>query len=117
MGAASVRRVLTVGGMQRVAYDSVTKNWQGNIDDLYRFEQGRTPLRPGARDTATVVRGFTNDSANGLRRQSAFGTNDGRQSAGVRYPDRRVTILILTNDAAADARGLSERIAEKLLRK
>ena len=116
-GAASVRRVLTVGGMQRVAYDSLTRSWQGNIDDLYRFEQGRTALRPGARDTATAVRGFTTETVNGLRRQSAYGTSDGHTSAWVRYPERRTTILVLTKDNAADAKGISQRIADKLFGK
>jgi hypothetical protein len=116
-GAASVRRVLTMGGMQRVAYDSVTKSWQGNIDDLYRFEQGRTALRPGARDTTTALRGFTTETANGLRRQSAYGTNDGHTSAWVRYPERRTTILVLTKDNTADAKGMAQRIADKLFSK
>ncbi|MEO7363386.1 MAG: Type 1 glutamine amidotransferase-like domain-containing protein [Gemmatimonadaceae bacterium] len=117
MGAASVRRVLTIGGMQRVAYDSVTKSWQGSIDDLYRFEQGRTALRPGARDTSTVVRGFTTETVNGLRRQSAYGTSDGHTSAWVRYPESRTTILLLTKDSSVDAKGISQRIADKLFSK
>lgn len=116
-GAASVRRVLTTGGMQRVAYDSVTKSWQGNVDDLYRFEQGRTALRPGVRDTATVVRGFTTETANGLRRHVAFGTGDGRVSAWVRYPERRTTIIVLTKDSAANAKDITERIAQRLFGK
>jgi hypothetical protein len=33
----------------------------------------------------------------------------------VRLPDRRATILILTNDGAADARGLAQRLADRLL--
>jgi hypothetical protein len=74
VGAASVRRVLAIGGMQRVAYDSATRSWSGNVDDLYRFEQGRAALRPGAPDTAAVVRGFVTDTVRGLRRQAAFGT-------------------------------------------
>lgn len=114
IGAASIRRVLTIGGMQRVLYDSITKSWQGNVDDLYRFEQGRTALRPGVRDTATVIRGFVTETVNGMRRHSAFGTNDGTRSAWVRYPERRTTILVLTNDATADAKGLSQRIADRL---
>lgn len=114
IGAAAVRRALSTGGMQRVAYDSVTKGWSGNVDDLYRFEQGRASLRPGARDTSTVLRGFTMDTANGLRRQSAYGAEGGRRSVWLRYPERRTTIIILTNDLAADARSMSDRIAAKL---
>jgi hypothetical protein len=32
----------------------------------------------------------------------------------MRYPDKRTTILILTNDDRADARGMASKIAEKL---
>ncbi|MEO7999442.1 MAG: hypothetical protein ABI852_18470, partial [Gemmatimonadaceae bacterium] len=117
MDAAAIRRVTSVGGMQRVAYDSVARIWKGDVDDLYRFEQGRTALRPGAKDTSTVLRGFTTDTDNGLRRQSAFGIPDGHRSAWIRYPERRTTILILTNDDAADAKALSQRIAGKLFSK
>jgi hypothetical protein len=114
IGPASRRRVLTTGGMQRVTYDSTSGTWQGNVDDLYRFEQGRTALRPGVPDTATVVRGFATDTVRGLRRQSAFGSADGRRAAWIRYPERRTTILILTSDDAADARGMAQRIADRL---
>jgi cyanophycinase len=114
VGAASVRRVRGIGGMQRVTYDSVSRSWQGNVDDLYRFEQGRTALRPGAADTVTVVRGFATDTVRGMRRQSVFGTADGRRAAWVRYPERRTTILILTSDDAADAKGIAQRIADRL---
>lgn len=115
--AAAVRRVTAVGGMQRVAFDSTTGQWSGNVDDLYRFEQGRTNLRPGTRDTSTVIRGFKTDTVNGLRRQFVFGTRDGKRAAWVRYPERRTTILILTKDDDADAKGISERIAGKLFSK
>jgi hypothetical protein len=114
VSAASVRRVLAAGGMQRVTYDSASRRWSGNVDDLYRFEQGRTALRPGMRDTATVVRGFVTDTVNGLRRQAVFGTSDGRRAAWVRYPERRTTILVLTSDDAADARAITQRIADRL---
>jgi hypothetical protein len=102
------------GGMQRVTYDTTSRTWHGNVDDLYRFEQGRTALRPGVPDTATVVRGFATDTVRGLRRQSVFGAADGRRAAWVRYPDRRTTILVLTGDDAADARGMAQRLADRL---
>ncbi len=111
---AAVRRALTTGGMQRVTYDTTTKQWRGNVDDLYRFEQGRSSLQPGMRDTSTVVRGFVTDTAFGMRRQSAYGVADGRRSAWVRYPERRGTIIVLTNDDSADAKAMATRIAAKL---
>ena len=42
LSAASVRRVTAMGGTQRLAYDSTTKLWTGNVDDLYRFDQARS---------------------------------------------------------------------------
>ena len=110
----SVRRVLGTGGMQRVTYDSASRSWSGNVDDLYRFELGRTALRPGARDTATVVRGFALDTVSGMRRHAVYGTPDGRRAAWVRWPDRRATVIVLTSDDAFDARGAAQRIAERL---
>ena len=109
-----MRRALTTGGMQRVTYDTATKRWSGNVDDLYRFEQGRSALQPGMRDTSTVVRGFVTDTMFGMRRQSAYGVADGRRSAWVRYTERRGTIIVLTNDDSADAKSMAARIAAKL---
>ena len=102
--------------MPPVAFDSAARAWSGNVDDLYRYELGRTALRPGAPDTTTVVKGFALDTVNGMRRHAAYGTPDGRRAAWVRWPDRRATILILTNDDAFDARGAAQRIADRLLR-
>ena len=116
-GAAAVRRVLTTGGMQRVVYDSLTKTWQGNVDDLYRFEQGRTALRPGARDTIDRAARFYD--GNGEWNASSVGVRHERWSHQrvVRYPERRTTILVLTKDNTADAKGMAERIANKLFSK
>lgn len=98
IGAASVRRALGVGGMQRVTYDSATKAWNGSVDDLYRFEQGRTMVRPALRATPLA----------------AYGTPDGKRAAWVRIPDKKATIIILTGDDNADAKGIASRIAERL---
>lgn len=96
LDAASVRRVATTGGMQRVTYDASAQAWRGNVDDLYRFSlmwEGRRP--PGVGD-------------------AVYGTPEGRQAAWVRDPSRRLTVIILTSDAAFDARGAATRIVEKL---
>ena len=106
--AASVRRVTGVGGAQRLAYDSTTKRWSGTVDDLYRFDQGRSA------QTAEPT-GFRVDTERGEVVQRVFGRDDGRRSAWVRYPGRKTTIIILTNDETFDARSAAERIANRLL--
>ncbi len=111
ISAASVRRVATMGGMQRMAYDSVNRNWSGNVDDLYRFEQAR--MAPNAPVNARA-RGFTVGSDQGEVTHTVYGTSDGRRAAWVRYPARRVAILMLTTDDAFDAKSAASRIADRL---
>jgi cyanophycinase len=113
--AASVRRVLTTGGAQRLQYDSTAKAWRGNVDDLYRFELGRFVVAPGARDTNSVPAVFTRDTDHGTTRYAVYGTTDGKQAAWVRYPEKRTVMLILTGDPQADARGLAQQLADRLL--
>jgi cyanophycinase len=113
--AASVRRAQAIGGMQRARYDSVSGEWTANVDDLYRFELGRFPVRPGARDTVVPPGAFTVDSSLGRPRHAVFGTDDGMRGAWVRFPSERLVILLLTNDATADARAMTQRLSERLL--
>lgn len=109
--AASVRRVTAIGGMQRARYDTVTGSWTANVDDLYRFELGRFGARAGTRDTMPLPPAFTVDTVGGRLRHSAFAGPNGTRAAWVRYPAQRVVVLVLTNDTAADARGLADRLA------
>jgi hypothetical protein len=78
------------------------------VDDLYRFDQGRSA------QTAEPT-GFRVDTERDEVVQRVFGRDDGRRSAWVRYPGRRTTIIILTNDETFDARSAAERIANRLL--
>ncbi len=113
--AASVRRAQGIGGMQRAQYDTVSTRWIANVDDLYRFELGRFPVRPGARDTVTPPAAFTVDTALGRVRHAVYGTDDGMRGAWVRFPSERVVILLLTNDPTADAAAMTQRLSERLL--
>jgi cyanophycinase len=113
--AANVRRVLTLGGAQRLQYDSTTRSWKGSVDDLYRVEQGRFVVAPGARDTNSVPSVFARETDRGLARYSLYGTSNGQQAAWVRYPERRTVILILTGDPSADAKGIAQKLADRLL--
>jgi cyanophycinase len=113
--AASVRRAQGIGGMQRAQYDTVSTRWIANVDDLYRFELGRFPVRPGARDTVTPPAAFTVDTVLGRVRHAVYGTDDGMRGAWVRFPSERVVILLLTNDPTADAAAMTQRLSERLL--
>jgi cyanophycinase len=111
----SVRRVQAIGGMQRARYDSVSGVWTANVDDLYRFELGRFMVRPGARDTNTPPAPFNVDTVGGRVRHAVYGTEDGTRAAWVRFPAERLVIMVLSNDNTADARGMAQQIAERVL--
>jgi cyanophycinase len=106
--AASVRRVTAMGGTQRLAYDSTTKLWTGNVDDLYRFDQAR-------RAQNAEPKGLWTDVVRGDVMQVVYGISERRRSAWVRFPGRKTTVIVLTNDDRFDAMSAAERIADRLL--
>jgi CubicO group peptidase (beta-lactamase class C family) len=122
------QRVFTPVGMHRTTVDSSTARFRSNVDELYRLELGLTYTKAMTEEGTTSIftpvgggasgaaLGWTVDTFNGTTRQSAFATPDGKRAAFVRFPERKATIIILTNDPAADARGMADRIASRLLR-
>jgi len=113
---AAVRRVATLGGAQRLQYDTASKSWRGAVDDLYRVELGRFVVAPGAPDTNRVPSVFTRVDEAGRAGYAVYGTPDGKQAAWVRYPAQRTVVLVVTGDPQADARGLARQLADRLLR-
>jgi cyanophycinase len=118
-------RIGTPVGMQKTVADS-TGAIMSNADALYRFEQGLRSNRnfvevSGVNIFAPVnagnALGWRVDSYKGAPRQAAYGTGDGKRSAYVRLPEQDAAIIILTNDDNADARGMAEQIADKLIGK
>jgi len=113
---AAIRRVQSIGGMQRARFDSASRTWAVSLDDLYRFEQGRFVVPPGGRDTITPPAAFTVSTEGGRVRHAAFGRPDGRQAAWLRYPAQRVVVMVLTGDPTANAGALAQQLADRLLR-
>ncbi len=72
-------------------------------------------MRPGAPDTNTPPSAFTVETVGGRVRHTVYGTDDGMRSAWVRFPGERLVILVLTNDATADARAMAQRLADRVL--
>ncbi len=93
-----------------------------SVDELYRFSLGTESVRTFRSDTTSVnppldyTLGWNADRVRGLTLLSAYGTSDGKRNAFVRIPDRRATIIILTDGAQVDAKGIADRIAERLSR-
>ena len=100
-----------VGAHQTVSRDSV--HILSNVDELYRVALGLEV--PTTWRNADYAKGWTTDTYRGVTRLAAYATADGKRGAMVRVPERKATIIILTNDAGADARAMSERILDRLL--
>jgi hypothetical protein len=64
---------------------------------------------------ADYAKGWHADTYRGMRRLAAYATADGRRAAFVRVPDRRATVIILTSDPTADARGMAEQLLSRVL--
>lgn len=115
------RRVSTPVGMHKTA--ATTDGMvQSSVDELYRLSLGLENPRTFARDTTTtngpavdLTRGWKAESYGGVSRLSAYGTPDGHRSAFVRIPERRATIIVLTNDDGADAKRIADEITNRLL--
>jgi hypothetical protein len=110
------RRVSTPVGLHRTEADSAGQV-RSSVDELYRLALGLDAPGTFTRDAAVVdaATGWQADTVAGARRLSAFATADGRRGAFVRIPERRTTIVILTNDATAGARAMADAIARRLL--
>ncbi|HVX38230.1 MAG TPA: Type 1 glutamine amidotransferase-like domain-containing protein [Gemmatimonadaceae bacterium] len=120
------RSIFTPVGMHRTTVDTATGMIHSDVDEMYRFALGLTFPPTFFRDSAAadgsdasaaaeVNRGWTADTYKGAARLSAYYTPDGKRAAFVRYPDQGATIIVLTNDDAANAKGLADKIADRLL--
>jgi hypothetical protein len=100
-----------IGAHQTSAVDS--EQVQSSVDELYRLSLG-LETTAGWRGVDRT-KGWTSDTYNGVTRLASYATSEGKRAAFVRIPERRATVIILTNDANADARAMSERILDQLL--
>jgi cyanophycinase len=107
-----VLRVSTpIGAHQTVAADS--QHIKSSVDELYRFSLGLEV--PTTWHDADYTKGWNVDTYKGVTRLAAYATPDGKRAAFVRVPDRHATIVILTNDANADAKGMAQRMLDQIL--
>ncbi len=116
------RRLFAPVGINRTTV-SADGRIESNVDELYRWELGLEYPRTFTRDSSgvstdpiqtDVTRGWRADTVGGRLRLASYATPDGRRGAFVRFPDQRASIIILTSSDDVDARGISERIAERL---
>ena len=102
-----------IGAHQTVAPDS--QHIHSSVDELYRVSLGYESIAAWRNPDQT--RGWTAETYGGVVRLAAYATADGKRAAFVRVPSRKATIIILTNDDTADARGMTEKILERLIQR
>jgi cyanophycinase len=115
------RGVYAAGGEHKTTA-SANGEVHSDVDELYRFELGLESLAMLARDSAYAGAfdprlGWQVDQFDGMERLSAFAAPNGRRGAFVRIPDKDLTVIVLTNDDAADAKTIADAIVGKTLRR
>jgi hypothetical protein len=105
-----VTRVMSPVGAGKTAAGTDSLHVRSSVDDLYRLALG-LEATPNFTNN-----GWTTDTYRGVTRLAAYATPDGKRAAFVRIPAQRATIIILTNDASADARGMADKILDQLIR-
>jgi len=108
-----VARLSTPIGMHRTTVPPGAPGIVSDVDELYRMDLGLEYQATWPK--ADYSRGWTADTFDGVQRFAAYATQDGKRAAFVRIPSRHATVIILTNDPDADARGMAERITSQLL--
>ncbi len=97
---------------------------ESNVDELYRVSLGleypptysRTlPASTAARQPIDRTKGWESGRMSGTARYQVFAEAGGKRGAWLRFPEAHATVIILTDDPSADARGMAEAIATKLL--
>jgi CubicO group peptidase (beta-lactamase class C family) len=101
-----------------------------NVDDMLRWDHAlssRTLMDPTAMTEATTPPalpggaateygfGWFIDRYRGEKRWRHTGETSGFRNAIQRFPDRRLTIVILTNRSSGEPQAIAERIADRLL--
>jgi hypothetical protein len=99
-----------IGAHQTVAPDS--QHIHSSVDELYRLSSGFDAPAWRNLDQSKVL---TADTYRGVTRYEASATPDGKRATFVRVPERGATIIVLTNDVSADARGLAQRLLDQVL--
>ena len=100
----------------RVVGDLATGEFVGSVDALYIWEQRLTypNVFESVKPIDTML-GWQKGTYRGVVRLSLFGTKGEKRHAFVRIPEKGISIIILTNKDDADARGIAERITDRLL--
>jgi cyanophycinase len=101
----------SIGAHQSASADG--KEVQSSVDELYRLGLGLDV--PTTWRNVDYTKGWAVDTYKGQQRVAAYATADGKRAAFVRLPEKHATVVILTGDVNADARGMAEKILDRII--
>jgi cyanophycinase len=121
------QRIYTPIGARKTVLDTTGggPRFESSVDELYRLELGLQHPGTWVRDTLAAsseaavpvdpARGWKRDTYRGMTRLSLFGAENGKRAAWLRFPDRNVTVIILSDDDRLEAGSIAERISDRVL--
>ncbi len=112
LGRCLAREIGPPIGLHRTSADT-DGQVSSDVDELYRLELGLES--PATWRGVDATKGWTAETLDGMTVLGAYGIEGGRRDAFLRIPGRRAVVIVLTNDAAADAKGLAEQVARRML--
>ena len=110
--------VLGDGGIYASAEELA--RWSAALDDntvisAQSFAEATTPVTLGSGTTTAYGYGWFLDTHRGVKRQRHEGDSIGFRTAIQRYPDQRLTVIVLVNRASAPIDALSDGVANIFL--
>jgi cyanophycinase len=101
----------------RVVGDHTTGEFVGSVDALHIWEERLSyPHVFGAPKPVDTAFGWQQDRYRALTRLSLFGAKGGKRHAFVRIPEKKISVVILTNKNDLNAQVIAEQITDRLLR-
>jgi cyanophycinase len=117
-----VQRLYSLAGMHQTRLGN-SGQFSSNVDELYRFAILMDEAALSAPDSLKgrsgspdVGAAWISDEYRKTSRLSQYAESGGKRSAFMRFPQRGITIILLTDASSVDAKKVAEQIAERLLR-
>ena len=125
------RRIFSTIGARKTTMDTTDgkRDFASNVDELYRLELGLQNAGawalpadstdsgdPSGGGRIDPARGWEFNNLGGLAALALYGTPEGNRNAFVRVPVRKISVIILSDVDALNARGVAERIIQRLTR-
>ena len=116
------QRLYNPAGMHQTTLDR-SGEFRSNVDELYRLavvlDEAAKSIPDSLRARAALpdsAAGWIVDDYRGTTRLVQYAEPNAKRAAFMRFPQRGITIILLTDSSSVDAKKVAEQIADRLLR-